>query len=118
MAKVFVTQDTGRVNFIPATRFGNIEMLANTDVPIYGDTGVFIKRLGRKLAQFNNSEDYLVLVGDPVLIGVVVAILATRFDKFTILKWDRQEFLYVPVVLNFEDNQALRGVIREENNNG
>jgi hypothetical protein len=118
MPKVYITQDTGRVNFVPATRFGDLEMLANTDVPIYGDTESFITRIKRKLTQFQPDEDFLVLVGDPVLIGVVVAVLANRFTKFTILKWDRQEFLYVPVTLNFGTNRPHGALTREENNNG
>ena len=46
-------------------------------------------------------EDYLLLAGDPVLIGIVTAIAADMLDgEINLLKWDRQEKVYLPLHLS------------------
>ena len=100
-AKVYVTQDQGRVNLIPATRFGWIEVVATKDCPTHTDTAAFIRQMEHKLCNFDPYHDFLVLVGDPVVIGICIAILAGRCRTFNVLKWDRQELCYIPITLTF-----------------
>ncbi len=104
---VYITQDTGRINLMPATRYGELHVLTHRDCPI-DNTNEFITKIAHELSNFDPNTDYLVLVGDPVLIGVCVAIVAGRWDRLTVLKWDRQEICYAPIKL----------VFREENHNG
>lgn len=109
---VYITQDTGKINLMPATRFGDLRVLTHRDCPI-GKTEAFISKIAHELSNYDPNNDYLVLVGDPILIGICVAIIAGQWDRLTVLKWDRQELCYIPVTLVFGDYP-----LREENNNG
>lgn len=100
-SKVYVTQDLGRINLVPATRFGGIEVVATKDCPTHTDTGAFITQVEHRLANFDPNNDHLVLVGDPIVIGICTAILAGRWKTFNVLKWDRQELCYIPITLTF-----------------
>ncbi len=48
-----------------------------------------------------NSEDYLLLTGDPAIIGVACSIASDITNgKYNLLKWDRQERKYYPISIN------------------
>ena len=47
------------------------------------------------------TDDYLLLYGDPAIIGVVCAVASdTTNGKFKLLKYDRRQFSYYPIELN------------------
>ena len=47
------------------------------------------------------SKDYLLLSGDPAVIGLACSIVSDiNNGKFNLLKWDRQEKLYYPLEIN------------------
>ena len=47
------------------------------------------------------EDDYLLLSGDPAIIGVVCALVSdTTNGKYKLLKWDRQEKTYYPIEVN------------------
>ena len=55
----------------------------------------------RKLLKNYNSEDYLLLTGDPALIGVACSIVSDITNgKYNLLKWDKQERQYYPITIN------------------
>ena len=48
-----------------------------------------------------NSKDYLLLTGDPAIIGVACSIASDITNgKYNLLKWDRQERKYYPIKIN------------------
>ena len=54
----------------------------------------------QKLKNFT-EDDYLLLNGDPAIIGVTCAIASEMTNgKFKLLKWDRQEKTYYPIEIN------------------
>ena len=54
----------------------------------------------RKLVKFT-SDDYLMLSGDPVCIGIACALAAAANNwRFKVLKWDRQEERYYPIEID------------------
>ena len=60
---------------------------------------VTTSRIRHTLRNFN-EDDYLLLIGDPVAIGVAVHFaLLTNGNKAKILKWDNREFKYYPIQL-------------------
>ena len=62
--------------------------------------GPLVLKLRNLLKDFT-SEDYLLLSGDPAIIGVVCSIVAdTTNGKYKLLKWDRQEKTYYPIEIN------------------
>jgi hypothetical protein len=45
--------------------------------------------------------DFILLTGDPVAIGLACAIASfNNGGRYTALKWDRREMLYIPVVID------------------
>ena len=55
----------------------------------------------RKLLKNYNPEDYLLLTGDPALIGVACSIVSDITNgKYNLLKWDKQERQYYPITIN------------------
>lgn len=105
MPRVFVTQDT-KHNLAHALPYGDIEILEGKDYPLFTDGSDVVKRLRAKLKEFNPAQDYLLLVGDPILMALCMAILTEPQDHITpafvrVLKWDRQAAQYIPVNITF-----------------
>jgi hypothetical protein len=52
--------------------------------------------------------DYLLLTGDPAIIGVACSIVADKTGgKFNLLKWDRQEKTYYPIEINLYEQGKI-----------
>lgn len=99
--KVFIVQDDGRKNLSPALKFGNIVVLATRDMSTFSDTTRQISQIRSKLNGFDPSRDYLLLSGDPLLIGVATHLVAENHREVPCLKWDRMSMDYIPVTLKF-----------------
>jgi hypothetical protein len=47
------------------------------------------------------ENDYLLLTGDPAIIGVACSIVSDITNgKYNLLKWDKQERTYYPITIN------------------
>jgi hypothetical protein len=93
--KVFVTEDT-RHNLAHAMEFGDIVILEREDFPQFRNGQEVVDRMRRALSDFTTS-DYLLVVGDPILMGLAFAILkGFGFNSIRVLKWDRQATRYIP----------------------
>ena len=104
---VYAVQETPGKNILKATSFGNIEVLLPANTNIMFSSIPVIRKLKRKLSNFNPDNDYLLLIGDPSAIGVCCAIIAQKFYKFTVLKWDRETQVYYPVSLDLNAKEDL-----------
>lgn len=98
---VFVVQEVPGRNIIPARQYGELcLLLPEGDVVL--SPGPTTRRLQRALKDFGD-QDYLLLMGDPVAIGLACAVASDiNQGRFKLLKWDRQQHVYYPVdvVLN------------------
>ena len=99
-SKVYLLQDipidkfTGqpKYNIMGARKYGEIKIMFSP--------GPFIFSIRQKLKDFT-EDDYLLLNGDPAIIGVTCAIASEMTNgKFKLLKWDRQEKTYYPIEIN------------------
>ena len=55
----------------------------------------------RKILKNYTSEDYLLLTGDPAIIGVACSIVSDITNgRYKLLKWDKQEKRYYPIEIN------------------
>jgi helix-turn-helix protein len=97
---VFVTQECEGKNLLPASRYGNISILLERNTQVGFSAGQVTRQLDFRLSKFNDN-DYLVLIGDPVIIGIAVA-MACKWNqgRVNVLKWDKQERVYYPVSIN------------------
>ncbi len=115
MNKVYVVQNqhsknrvTGkmeqRFDLTPAEDYGELEFLLEpTDIPF--QSVQVIDKLHTKLADFT-EEDYLLLIGNPCLIGWSVAI-AAQFSggRVKLLQWHTQSRSYILVDGRVFDNK-------------
>ncbi len=54
------------------------------------------------------SSDYLLLSGDPSVIGIACSIVSDiNHGKFNLLKWDRQEQMYYPLEINLYEKGKI-----------
>jgi len=55
-----------------------------------------------------SPEDYLLLTGDPAIIGIACSIVSDITNgKFNLLKWDRQERMYYPLKINLYEKGEI-----------
>ena len=104
---VYVIQDipgtkigTPKINIIGAREFGELKVLLPENAQIILSAGPLVFKL-RKLLQDYKPKDYLLLTGDPAIIGVACSIVSDITNgKFNLLKWDKQERRYYPVEID------------------
>ena len=97
---VFVVQKPVKKNkILSATEYGELDLiLSETEYIMYTPVST-ISRIKHTLRNFS-EEDYLLLIGDPVAIGVAVHFaLLLNGNKAKILKWDNREFKYYSMKL-------------------
>ena len=83
-----------------ALKYGKLKVLLKENTQIVLSPGPVMYEL-RKLLKDYNSNDYLLLSGDPSVIGLACAIVSDiNNGKFKLLKWDRQEKVYYPIEIN------------------
>ena len=91
--KVYIVQEVPGINVLSARRFGDLQtMLPSGQISMRTNTAVL--QLKKQL-KFFKAEDYLLLIGDPLLIGLATAIaLESSGGHARFLKWDRQTTSY------------------------
>jgi hypothetical protein len=107
MSKVYLTQEIPgtsigqpKYNILGAQKFGQIVTLLPEKSQIILSPGPLVQKL-RTLLKDYTTDDYLLLSGDPAIIGVVCSLVSDITNgKFNLLKWDRQEKTYYPIEVN------------------
>jgi hypothetical protein len=100
---VYVTQELKGRDLSGALSFGELEVLVRANVAVT-DEGIndIITDVYDSLDSFNPKKDFLLLSGDPVIIGIAFMALAYHWDEggsFRILRWDRIEECYIPITI-------------------
>ena len=96
-----------KYNIIGAQKFGKLKVLLKENTQIVLSPGPIIFELRRLLRDYT-SKDYLLLSGDPSVIGIAVAIVSDiNNGRFNLLKWDRQEKLYYPLEINLHEKGKI-----------
>ena len=111
---VYVLQElpgtsTGRpkFNIMGALKYGKLKVLLKEITQIVLSPGPIVFELRRLLKNYT-SKDYLLLSGDPSVIGIAVAIVSDiNSGKFNLLKWDRQEKVYYPLEINLYEKGKI-----------
>ena len=93
-------QGAPKINIIGATQFGKLQVLLPENSQIILSPTYVITTLRQKLKDYN-PNDYLLLTGDPAIIGVACSIVSDITNgKYNLLKWDKQERRYYPVEID------------------
>ena len=96
-----------KINIMGASEYGSFKFLLPELSQIIFSPGHLIFTLRKKLKDFKN-EDYLLLTGDPAIIGVACSIVSDMTNgKYKLLKWDRQERKYYPIEINLYEKGKI-----------
>ena len=92
-----VQQPAPNINILSASDYGYLVIcLPNRDQANYS-TAPYTLKMKKNLQDFR-KEDYLLAVGDPVIIGISTAVVSeVTSGQFNILKWDKREYRYYPL---------------------
>ena len=115
--KVYVIQEipgskagTPKINIMGASSYSTtndfIFLLPEFSQMIFSP-GPLIFKLRKGLRNYT-SEDYLLLTGDPAIIGVACSIVSDITNgKYNVLKWDKQERKYYPIEINLYEKGEI-----------
>ncbi len=96
-----------KINIIGASQYGRFKFLLPEFSQIIFSPGPLIYKLRQGLKNFT-TEDYLLLTGDPAIIGVACSIVSDITNgKYNLLKWDKQERKYYPISINLYEKGEL-----------
>ena len=115
--KVYVIQEipgsqagTPKINIMGAASYSTsndfIFLLPEFSQMIFSP-GPLIFKLRKGLRNYT-PEDYLLLTGDPAIIGVACSIVSDITNgKYNVLKWDKQERKYYPIEINLYEKGEI-----------
>jgi hypothetical protein len=96
-----------KINIMGAANYGTLKFLLPELSQIIFSPGPLIFKLRQKLKKFS-EKDYLLLTGDPAIIGVACSIVSDITNgKYKLLKWDRQERKYYPIEINLYEKGEI-----------
>ena len=96
-----------KINIIGASEFGKMKFLLPEFSQIIFSPGPLVFKLRQGLKNYR-PRDYLLLTGDPAIIGVACSIVSDITNgKFKLLKWDKQERKYYPIEINLYEKGEL-----------
>ena len=116
-SRVFVIQEIAgtkagnpKINIMGASTYsssGKFNFLLPEFSQIIFSPGPLVYKLRQGLKDFT-KEDYLLLTGDPAIIGVACSIVSDMTNgKYNLLKWDKQERKYYPIKINLYEKGEI-----------
>ena len=92
-----------KINIMGAAEYGVFKFLLPELSQIIFSPGPLIFKLRKGLKDYK-AKDYLLLTGDPAIIGVACSIVSDMTSgKYKLLKWDKQERKYYPIEINLHE---------------
>ena len=118
-SRVFVIQEIAgtkagnpKINIMGASTYsssGKFNFLLPEFSQMIFSPGPLIYKLRKGLKDFKDG-DYLLLTGDPAIIGVACSIVSDITNgKYNLLKWDKQERRYYPIEINLYEKGEIDG---------
>ena len=96
-----------KINIMGASNYGEFKFLLPEFSQMIFSPGPLIFKLRKGLRNYT-SEDYLLLTGDPAIIGVACSIVSDITNgKYNVLKWDKQERKYYPIEINLYEKGEI-----------
>ena len=96
-----------KINILGASEYGTFKFLLPELSQIIFSPGPLIFKLRKSLKDFT-TEDYLLLTGDPAIIGVACSIVADMTNgRYNLLKWDKQERKYYSIEINLYEKGKI-----------
>ena len=98
-----------KINIMGASQYGQFKFLLPEFSQMIFSPGPLIYKLRQGLKDYK-TRDYLLLTGDPAIIGVACSIVSDiTHCKYNVLKWDKQEIKYYPIAINLYEKGEIDG---------
>ena len=96
-----------KINIMGASQYGQFKFLLPEFSQMIFSPGPLIYKLRQGLKEYK-TRDYLLLTGDPAIIGVACSIVSDiTHGKYNVLKWERQERKYYPIEINLYERGEI-----------
>ena len=96
-----------KINIMGASHYGQFKFLLPEFSQMIFSPGPLIYKLRKGLKNYK-VNDYLLLTGDPAIIGVACSIVSDiTHGKYNVLKWDKQERKYYPIEINLYEKGEI-----------
>jgi len=96
-----------KINIMGAATYGKFKFLLPELSQIIFSPGPLIFKLRKSLANYK-KEDFLLLTGDPAIIGVACSIVSDITNgKYNLLKWDKQERKYYSIEIDLYEKGKI-----------
>ena len=96
-----------KINIMGAASYGQFKFLLPEFSQMIFSPGPLIYKLRKGLKNFK-VKDYLLLTGDPAIIGVACSIVSDITNgKYNVLKWDKQERKYYSIKINLHEKGEI-----------
>tara|TARA_R110000787_G_scaffold136474_1_gene248995 strand:- start:236 stop:589 length:354 start_codon:yes stop_codon:yes gene_type:complete len=100
---VYVIQEVSKFNVISAQGYGNLVPIFEEGKQIMLSPAPAVRKAKTILKDFNDN-DYLLLIGDPSMIGLACSIAADiNRGKYKVLKYDRRTYTYYPIQIDINE---------------
>jgi hypothetical protein len=97
---VYVVQVDHNKDLSDARRYGNLRAVFSPLRKPYDTPALLAK--ARHVLQGWQTGDYLLMLGDPALCAVCMAVVAEHNNPVSVLSWDRNTFQYAKQVWDFD----------------
>ena len=96
-----------KINIMGAASYGKFKFLLPELSQIIFSPGPLIFKLRKELVNYR-TLDYLLLTGDPAIIGVACYIVSDITNgKYNLLKWDKQERKYYSIAIDLYEKGKI-----------
>ena len=96
-----------KINIMGAAQYGVFKFLLPEMSQMIFSPGPLIFKLRKGLQKYR-AKDFLLLTGDPAIIGVACSIVSDITNgKYSLLKWDKQERKYYPIEINLHEKGQI-----------
>ena len=101
MPRVFITQETHGRNFLPARHYGKLVAVLPDEAQVVISATPILRKIQRTLTDYT-PEDYLLLSGDPIIMGLCMMVASEKTNgQLRMLKWERREKDYYEVNVDY-----------------
>ena len=96
-----------KINIMGAASYGKFKFLLPELSQIIFSPGPLIFKLRKSLARYR-KRDFLLLTGDPAIIGAACSIVSDITNgKYNLLKWDKQERKYYSIEIDLYERGKI-----------
>ena len=96
-----------KINILGAAEYGKFKFLLPELSQIIFSPGPLIFKLRKELTNYKTT-DYLLLTGDPAIIGVACSLVCDITNgKYNLLKWYKQERKYYSITINLYEKGKI-----------